>query len=221
MSAAWKSTSRSPRDQSRRGTPADLLVVGLGNPGAEYDGTRHNVGFEVIDLLIARHGGSLRKGKEKARAGEVRIGLKRVALAEPQTFMNLSGESVAPLVRRYGIEDLHRLVIVHDELDLPLGRMKVKVGGGLAGHNGLRSIKSHLRTDDFVRIRIGVGKPPSKEHGADHVLKKVGKAERKVLTEIVGLGADAVELILTDGAEAAMMRYNSTDVLGESGLTGN
>lgn len=212
MAAAWRS-------EPRRGTPADLLVVGLGNPGAEYDGTRHNVGFEVVDLLASRHGGSLRRGKEKAHVDEVRIatptGAARVALAKPQTFMNLSGESVAPLVRRYGIEDLHHLVIVHDELDLPLGRMKVKVGGGLAGHNGLRSIKSHLRSDDFVRIRLGVGKPPSKEHGADHVLKKVGKAERKVLHEIVLLGADAVELILTDGAEAAMMRYNSTDLLGE------
>jgi PTH1 family peptidyl-tRNA hydrolase len=190
-------------------------VVGLGNPGAEYDGTRHNVGFEVVDLLASRHGGSLRRGKEKAHTDEVRIGPKRVALAKPQTFMNLSGESVLPLVRRYGIEDLHHLVIVHDELDLPLGRMKVKVGGGLAVHTGRRSIQAHLPTDDFVRVRLGVGKPPSKEHGADHVLKKVGKAERKVLAEIVGLGADAVELILTDGAEAAMMRYNSTDLLGE------
>ena len=210
--AAWRSGAGSPRgarDQPRRGTPADLLVVGLGNPGAEYEGSRHNVGFEVIDLLASRHGGSLRKGKEKARAAEVRVASKRLALAEPQTFMNLSGESVTPLVRRYGIEDLHHLVIVHDELDLPLGRLKVKIGGGLAGHNGLRSIKAHLRTDDFVRIRLGVGKPPSKEHGVDHVLKKVGKADRKVLDQIVELAADAVELILTDGAESAMMRYTS------------
>ena len=213
MAAAWKTGSRPSRAEPRRGTPADLLVVGLGNPGAEYDGSRHNVGFEVVELLASRHGGSLRKGKEKAKADEVRIGSHRVALAEPQTYMNLSGESVAPLVRRYGIEDLHRLVVVHDELDLPLGRMKVKVGGGLAGHNGLRSIKAHLHDDDFVRIRLGVGKPPAKEHGADHVLKKVGKAERKVLVEIVELAADAVELLLTDGAEAAMARYNATDLL--------
>jgi PTH1 family peptidyl-tRNA hydrolase len=190
-------------------------VVGLGNPGAEYRGTRHNVGFEVVELLAQRHGGALRKGKERALVDEVRIGGSRVALAEPQTFMNLSGESVSPLVRRYGIDDLHQLVIVHDELDLPLGKLKVKVGGGLAGHNGLRSIKAHLHSEDFLRVRIGVGKPPSKEHGADHVLRKVGAAERSVLAQVVELAADAVELILTDGAETAMGRYNGTDLLSE------
>jgi len=199
-------------NSTRRGTPSDLLVVGLGNPGAEYVQSRHNVGFEVIELLAERHGGRLKKGKERALVDEVRIGSARVALAEPQTFMNLSGESVAPLVRRYGIEDLHRLVIVHDELDLPLGRLKIKVGGGLAGHNGLRSIKAHLHTDDFVRIRIGVGKPPSKEQGANHVLKKVGRSERAVLGEVVALAADAVELVLAQSVEDAMTRYNGTDV---------
>jgi PTH1 family peptidyl-tRNA hydrolase len=198
--------------ERRRGTPADLLVAGLGNPGSEYDGSRHNVGFEVVDLLAERHGARLRKGRERAMVDEVRIGSLRVALARPLTYMNLSGEAVAPLVRRFGIEDPVHLVVVHDELDLPLGRMKVKVGGGLAGHNGLRSIKAHLHSDDFVRIRLGVGKPPSKEQGADHVLRKVGKAERKVLDEIVTLAADAVEVILAEGPEAAMTRYNSTDV---------
>lgn len=188
---------------------ADLLVVGLGNPGAEYAGTRHNAGFDVVDLLASRHGGRLRKGRERALTDEVRVDGHRVALAEPQTYMNLSGESVAPLVRRYDIDDLHHLVIVHDELDLPLGRMKVKVGGGLAGHNGLRSIKAHLHSDDFVRIRIGVGKPPSKEHGADHVLKRPGKAVRATLAEMVERAADAVEAILADGAEAAMNRFNA------------
>lgn len=187
-------------------------MVGLGNPGAEYAHSRHNVGFDVVALLADRHGGRLKKGKEKALVDEVRIGAKRVALAEPQTYMNLSGESVAPLVRRYGIDDPHRLVVVHDELDLPLGRLKVKLGGGLAGHNGLRSIKAHLHTDDFVRIRIGVGKPPSKEQGANHVLKKVGRSERAVLDEIVSLAADAVEVLLASGVEEAMTRYNGTDV---------
>jgi PTH1 family peptidyl-tRNA hydrolase len=205
-------TRRGGRDEPRRGTPADLLVVGLGNPGAEYAGSRHNVGFEVVDLLAGRHGGRLRRGRERALTDEVRVGGARVALAQPQTFMNLSGESVAPLVRRFGIDDPERLVIVHDELDLPLGRLKVKSGGGLAGHNGLRSIKAHLHSDAFARVRLGVGKPPSKEQGVDHVLRKLGKAERKVLDEIVGIAADAVELILAEGVEAAMTRYNSTDV---------
>ena len=194
----------------RRGTPSDLLVVGLGNPGKDYAGTRHNLGFEVVELLAGRHGGRLRKGKERALVDEVRVGDKRVALAEPTTYMNLSGEAVLPLVRRYGIDDLHRLVVVHDELDLPAGRMKVKVGGGLAGHNGLRSIKAHLHSDDFVRIRLGVGKPRSKERGADHVLSKVGRREREELSVLVQEAADAVELILIDGPGAAMNRYNSS-----------
>jgi len=207
-------------NSTRRGTPSDLLVVGLGNPGAEYVHSRHNVGFEVVELLADRHGGRLKKGKERALVDEVRIGGARVAIAEPQTFMNLSGESVLPLVRRYGIEDLHRLVIVHDELDLPLGRLKVKVGGGLAGHNGLRSIKAHLHTDDFVRIRIGVGKPPSKEQGANHVLKKVGRSERTVLDEVVALAVDAVEVLLAEGVEEAMTRFNGTDIAVPGGAPG-
>lgn len=202
-------------DGPRRGTPADLLVVGLGNPGAEYARSRHNVGFEAVDLLAERHGGRLRKGKERALVDEVRIGSKRVALAQPQTYMNDSGLAVAPLVRRFGIEDLHDLVVVQDELDLPVGKVKVKVGGGLAGHNGLRSIKAHLHDVDFVRIRIGVGKPPSKEQGADHVLKRVGKAERAILDQAVVVAADAVELILTSGVDAAMERVNGTDLAGE------
>lgn len=196
-------------DRPRRGTPADVLVVGLGNPGAEYDGTRHNVGFAVIDLLERRHNGRLKAGKERALVDEVRIGQKRVALAKPTTFMNLSGESVSPLVRRFGIDEATALVIVHDELDLPTGTVRVKIGGGLAGHNGLRSIKSHLHDDGFVRVRIGVGKPPSKEGGADHVLKRVGKADREVLNVAIEIAADAVELIVSDGPDAAMNRVNA------------
>src|SRR5690349_11767207 len=130
----------------RTGTAADLLVVGLGNPGAEYERTRHNVGAEVVELLARRYGGKLKKGRERALVDEVRIDGKRVALAFPQTYMNDSGLSVSPLVRRYGIEDLARLVVVHDELDLPVGVVRVKEGGGLAGHNGLRSIKAHLKS---------------------------------------------------------------------------
>jgi peptidyl-tRNA hydrolase, PTH1 family len=196
-----------PRE--RRGTPADLLAVGLGNPGEEFAGTRHNVGAETVQVLVRRHGGSLRKGKERALADEVRVGHRRLALAVPLTYMNLSGESVAPLVRRYGIDDPRRVVIVHDELDLPVGRMKVKVGGGLAGNNGLKSIKAHLHTDAFVRIRIGIGKPPGRQQGADHVLRKPTRAERESLDVCIVEAADAVELILTDGVEAAMNRYNT------------
>ncbi|MGH9261653.1 MAG: aminoacyl-tRNA hydrolase [Acidimicrobiales bacterium] len=193
----------------RRGTPADLLVVGLGNPGAEYEGSRHNVGAQVVDLLAQRHGGVLKRSKERALVAEVRIGDKRVTLAFPQTFMNLSGESVAMLAKRHGITDPEQLVIVQDELDLPLARVRVKRGGGLAGHNGLRSIKAHLHTDDFLRVRIGVGKPAHKEQGLDHVLRRVGKRERTELDIAVQEAADAVELILSDGVDAAMNRVNT------------
>ncbi|HEX7716247.1 MAG TPA: aminoacyl-tRNA hydrolase [Marmoricola sp.] len=186
-----------------------MLAVGLANPGAEYVGTRHNVGAEVIELLADRHGGRLKKGKERALVDEVHVDGRRLALAVPVTYMNLSGEAVAPLVRRYGITDLHRLVVVHDELDLPVGRIQVKVGGGLAGNNGLKSVKAHLRTDDFVRIRVGIGKPPGRQQGADHVLKRPGKADRLELDITVAEAADAVELLLADGPAAAMNRFNT------------
>jgi peptidyl-tRNA hydrolase, PTH1 family len=193
----------------RRGTPADLLAVGLGNPGAEFAGTRHNVGAEVIELLADRHGARLRKAKERALADEVQVDGHRLALAIPQTYMNLSGEAVAPLVRRYGIEDPHRLVIVHDELDLPVGRIQVKVGGGLAGNNGLKSVKAHLHTDDFLRVRIGIGKPAGAKQGTDHVLKRPGKSDREELDVSVAEAADAVELLLASGPAAAMNRFNT------------
>jgi PTH1 family peptidyl-tRNA hydrolase len=193
---------------TRRGTPADLLVVGLGNPGAEYAGTRHNVGAATVALLADRHGGRLKLGKERALVDEVRIGASRVALAFPQTFYNDSGSAAAALVRRHGIEDLHRLVVVHDEMDLPVGKLKVKVGGGLAGNNGLKSIKAHLHTDDFVRVRLGIGKPPGRQQGVDHVLRRPGKAEQAELDVVLAEAADAVELILVEGAEAAMTRFN-------------
>jgi PTH1 family peptidyl-tRNA hydrolase len=111
-------------------------------------------------------------------------------------------------VRRHGIEDLHRLVVVHDEMDLPVGKLKVKVGGGLAGNNGLKSIKAHLHTDDFVRVRLGIGKPPGRQQGVDHVLRRPGKAEQAELDVVLAEAADAVELILVEGAEAAMTRFN-------------
>ena len=163
----------------------------------------------MVERLADRHGGRLRRGKELALVDEVRVGGRRLALAFPQTYMNDSGQSVAPLVRRYGIDDLTRLVVVHDELDLPVGRLQVKAGGGLAGHNGLRSIKAHLHADAFTRVRIGIGKPPGgKEQGADHVLKSVGKRERTELDVSVELAADAVEVILADGVAAAQTRFN-------------
>ncbi|HZR11803.1 MAG TPA: aminoacyl-tRNA hydrolase [Acidimicrobiia bacterium] len=195
-----------PREP-RTGTPADLLVVGLGNPGAEYARTRHNVGAEVVELLAARHGGRLRKSKERALVDEVRVDGRRLALAVPLTYMNDSGQAVAPLVRRFGVGPEH-LVVVHDELDLPVAALRIKAGGGLAGHNGLRSIKSHLHTDAFLRVRIGVDKPVTKERGADHVLNKFSKRERAEVDVTIEQAADAVETILREGVDAAMNRFN-------------
>ena len=196
----------------RSGTPADLLVVGLGNPGEKYAGSRHNVGADAVDLLAERHGARLKASKQNARSDEVVVSGKRLALAVPLTFMNESGLAVQALLRRHGIKDPQHLVIIQDELDLEPGRMKVKIGGGLAGHNGLRSIRDHLDNNtDFVRLRIGVGKPPNPEAGRSWVLKKVSKAEREVLDDAVGRAADAVETILEEGPERAMNLYNSQE----------
>ena len=193
----------------RTGEPAALLVVGLGNPGDDYDGTRHNVGADVIAVLADRHGGSLRRSKELALSCEVRIGGQRVALAFPQTFMNESGQSVRKLMHRHGVDDPARIVVVHDELDLPVGSLRVKVGGGMAGHNGLKSITAHLKTQDYLRIRIGVGRPPGRQSGADYVLRRPGKAEAAELGVIVHEAADAVEAILAEGVDATMGRVNA------------
>ena len=195
------------RLRPRRGAAADLLVVGLGNPGDEYRGSRHNVGADVVELLAERHGARLRKRKERALVDEVTIDGRRVALAVPLTYVNDSGLAVGALVRRFGVSP-EQLVIVHDELDLPVAELKVKSGGGLAGHNGLRSIVAHLHSQDFQRVRIGVGKPVSKERGADHVLNRFGKRDRTEVDVTVEQAADAVEAIARDGVEAAMNRFN-------------
>ena len=197
----------SPKEHSN--TPWDLLVVGIGNPGPKYRGTVHNVGVEVLDVLAGRHNERFRTSKEHSLVAELRIGTARVALAFPQTFMNESGRAVAPLVKRFGIDDLTKLVVVHDELDLEPGRMKLKLGGGLAGHNGLRSIRDHLHSTEFARIRIGVGKPPGgSARGVDHVLSPPSKRDRELIAVCVHEAADAVEMVLADGFEAAMGRYN-------------
>lgn len=164
----------------------------------------------MVALLADRHSATLKRSREQALVAEVRVGDRRLALAFPQTYMNDSGRAVGPLVRRFGIEeDLTRLVVVHDELDLPLGAVRVKAGGGLAGHNGLRSIKAHLHSADFSRVRIGIGKPPGgKEHGADHVLRAPSKKEKEELAVSIEVAADAVECILMEGLSEAQNRFN-------------
>jgi PTH1 family peptidyl-tRNA hydrolase len=187
-------------------------VVGLGNPGTEFEHTRHNVGADTVLLLARRHGQRLRAEKgTRSQATTTRLGGKLVVLAVPQTYMNDSGSAVGALIRRHGITDLTHLVVVHDELDLPAGRVKVKAGGGTAGHNGLKSIHAHLHSPEYTRVRIGIGKPPGRQAGADHVLRRPGRAEREVLDVATEVAADAVEAITAHGLDAAMNRFN-TDV---------
>jgi peptidyl-tRNA hydrolase, PTH1 family len=186
-------------------------VVGLGNPGREFAGTLHNVGADVVELLAARSNASLRAEKGlHARSALVSLGGKSVALAVPTTYMNESGVAVRGLAKRFGIDDPTSIVVVHDELDLPPGSVRVKAGGGLAGHNGLRSLQSHLHSTDFVRVRLGVGKPPSARQGANHVLNRPPKEVRALLDSAVVKAADTVERIASDGVEGAMQWCHSS-----------
>ncbi|HET8607875.1 MAG TPA: aminoacyl-tRNA hydrolase [Gaiellaceae bacterium] len=183
-----------------------MLVAGLGNPGREYAGNRHNLGYLVVDELARRHGGSFRS-KFSGQLAEVRVGDARAALLKPETYMNESGVSVGAAARFFKLEPAEVLV-VHDEGDFDLGRMQARLGGGLAGHNGLRSIAQHLRTQDFLRLRVGVGRP---ERGdprplADYVLSDFEAHDD--VEGIVARAADAVEDVLTEGLQAAQRRHN-------------
>ena len=192
------------------GAVADLLVVGLGNPGEKYADTRHNAGVWVAEELLRRHGGSLRKARRvPSLMCEMRVSQKLVAVAVPTTWMNESGRAVAPLVRRLGITDLSTLVVAHDELDLAVGRLKVKTGGGLAGHNGLKSIRAHLRSDAFTRVRVGVGRPAYTPQAGDYVLKRPRREERASLDAAVDRAVDAIGCLLEDGIEMTMNRFNT------------
>jgi PTH1 family peptidyl-tRNA hydrolase len=193
-----KRPSRQPNTGGESNTGGPLrspVIVGLGNPGRSYELTRHNVGFLVADELARRHGGDWRK-KRKSQAAEINLGASSATLLKPQTFMNNSGAALGG----YRAQDL---VIVHDDLDLPVGDVRVKVGGGAGGHNGLRSIIGQLG-NEFVRVRIGVGRPPEPLTVTDHVLGKMDAAVR----DAVPTAADAVEAVIEEGAEAAMNRFN-------------
>jgi PTH1 family peptidyl-tRNA hydrolase len=181
------------------------LVVGLGNPGRDYERSRHNFGFLVIDELARRHSGRVTDRAAKSLTGRVRLGDRELVLAKPQTMMNLSGQAVKALRSKYGVP-LERSLIVHDELDLPFGRLRVRSGGSSAGNHGLDSIIASLGTKDFARIRIGIGKPPG--NGIDHVLSPFTNAERDQLPEIIGRAADAVEVAVQEGLERAMTDFN-------------
>ena len=199
---------RNKKRTERTGTPADLLVVGLGNPGDKYEGTRHNVGAEAIEVLVENLGSSLSPTKQAALVAELRIGELRVVAAFPQTFMNNSGRSVGELMRRHGIEDPASVLVIHDELDIEVGRSKLKRGGGLAGHNGLKSINQHIHSQDFLRLRIGIGRPPGRQSVSDYVLRRPGKADREIIDVEIARAADIAMRVATDHFDALMNDFN-------------
>ncbi|WP_119727270.1 aminoacyl-tRNA hydrolase [Thermomonospora amylolytica] len=184
------------------------LVVGLGNPGPGYAGNRHNAGFMVLDVLAARAGGRFRSHRSRADVVEGRLAGRRVVLAKPRSYMNESGGPVAGL-RDFFKVPAERIVVVHDELDIPFGAVRLKRGGGAGGHNGLRSIAKSLGTPEFLRVRFGIGRPPGRMDPAAFVLKDFSAAERKELDLQVELAADAVECLLAEGLEAAQNSYHS------------
>ncbi|HEY5266691.1 MAG TPA: aminoacyl-tRNA hydrolase [Acidimicrobiales bacterium] len=202
---------RRAREHDRRGAKSTLLIVGLANPGSEYEGSRHNVGGDALKLVVQRRGAQLTL-ERRQRAMNVTLTTPRgpVTLAIPTTFMNESGAALPPLLRRTSIDDLSKLVVVHDELDLEPGRLQVKFGGGLAGHNGLRSIAQTLGTQDFARLRVGIGKPPSKEQGADYVLRRPTGKRREAHEVDVALAADAIETLLDYDFDEAQRRVNGS-----------
>jgi PTH1 family peptidyl-tRNA hydrolase len=200
---------RRSREEARRGSPSTLVIVGLANPGDEYAGSRHNVGGDAVRLVADRRGVrfSLER-RQRAVTVTVTTPNGPVTLAVPTTFMNESGAALPPLLRRTSLEDLTRLVIAHDELDLEPGRLQLKLGGGLAGHNGLRSIAQTLGTNEFARLRIGIGKPVRKEQGADYVLQRPTGARKAALAADVSVAADAIEALLDYDFDDAQRRVN-------------
>src|SRR4051812_17464121 len=197
---------RLPWRRGERASSLDLLVVGLGNPGREYARHRHNAGWMVVDELARRHGAAW-KSKFNGQLAEVRVDGHRVALLKPETYMNESGRSVGAAARFYKLEP-DAILVVHDEGDLDLGRLQARLGGGLAGHNGLRSIAQHLQTPDFMRLRIGVGRPGRGDPRplAEYVLSDFAAADDA--DAIVSRAADAVESLDTEGLERTQQKFN-------------
>lgn len=192
-------------------TTPPFLLVGLGNPGREYRETRHNVGFMVIDRFAQEAGISLSRVQQKAIVGLGNVGDHKVLLAKPQTFMNLSGESVAALVRFYKIP-LDQLIVVHDDLDLPFGTLRIRPDGGSAGQKGMQSIISRLGTQQFPRMRFGIGRPPGSKQGASYVLHSFSPEEKKELDYLLSRAADALKTFVVEGLEAAMNRFNGNQL---------
>ena len=188
------------------------LVVGLGNPGERYAETRHNVGFQVVELLAARSGISLKKKGHQAFYGTGRLAGQEVTLLQPQTFMNLSGASVGSACRSLGVAP-GDLIVIHDDVDLDFGVLKIKSGGGHGGQNGIRHIREVLGTGDFVRVKVGVGRPAGDNDVSGHVLSRFNAAERKKFNDVLAGAADSVETILDEGVLDAMNTFNNKNFI--------
>ena len=184
------------------------LVVGLGNPGPEYSGNRHNVGYQTVDLLAERMGARFKSHKTRAEIVEGRLAGHRVVLAKPRSYMNESGGPVGAL-RDFFKVPLERVVVIHDELDLPFGGLRLKLGGGDNGHNGLKAIRRSVGSGDYNRVRIGIGRPPGRMDASAFVLRDFSAAERKELEVFVDRAADAVEALVSEGVERAQNTFNS------------
>lgn len=186
------------------------LVVGLGNPGPQYELTRHNVGQLVVDELAERRRERFSSHKANARVAEtwLRPGAAKIVLAKPNSYMNVSGGPVSALAKYYGVDAEH-IVVVHDELDIPFDTVKLKVGGGHGGHNGVRDVAKALGTADFPRVRVGIGRPPGRQDPADWVLDPFSAADRKQLPLLLSDAADAVELLIGDGLVAAQQKHHA------------
>ena len=186
------------------------LVVGLGNPGPRYESTRHNVGQMVVDELARRRGATFKSHRSNAQVAETWLapGRSKLVLAKPNSFMNVSGGPVSGLAAFFGI-DPERTIVVHDELDIPFDTIKLKIGGGHGGHNGVRDVAKALDTPEFTRVRVGIGRPPGRQDAADWVLDPFGATERVQLPLLIGDAADAVELLVGEGLLAAQQRYHA------------
>lgn len=183
------------------------LIAGLGNPDAKYEGTRHNVGFMVLEALAERAQVSLSEKKFKARMAKGRIAGTEAVLLAPQTYMNLSGESVGPAMGFFKLTPAE-VIVIHDDLDLELGKNRLKKGGGHGGHNGLRSLMTHLPSPDFIRVRFGIGRPPAGWEGADYVLSRFQKSEAEAVQKSITECVEAIEAVMKDGLARAMNTFN-------------
>jgi len=191
-----------------RSTGKRVVIVGLGNPGKRYSANRHNLGFMVVDQIAEQEGGPWTKSRDKAEVCDACFEGAEIVLVKPQTFMNLSGRAVGPILRRFNA-DPARMIVIHDDLDLPYGRVRIKAGGGDGGHKGLRSLSDSLRFRDFIRVRLGVGRPPPGVTAEDFVLRPFGPEQENTLKELIETAARAVSLIVGHGVEQAQKDIHS------------